>query len=126
MSVLNLGNAINAVLVARGSRNIQTILRPVSGATWKTSPSKALVGLVSISDLILELLALCPNTQVPRKKLVDSLLKLHEEEPILFSARDPINFCAEMGALIRKAMSKLRVAATTPLLYERAVSQVRI
>ena len=103
---------------------------PEAAATSKRSCDRSVVrpgvGLVSISDLVLELLAMCPNTQVPRKKLVDSLLKLHEEEPILFSARDPINFCAEMGALIRKAMSKLRVAATTPLLYERAVSQVRI
>ena len=135
VSVLNLAKAIEKVMKARGTRNILVILRPFCFATWKIAPAETVAGLVSISDLIFEMLALCPNTQLPRNKLKKKLIQLHEEDPIIFTARDHINFCAardhikfcaEMGALLRKAMGKLRVVRQKPLMYERAVSKVRI
>ena len=69
VSVLNLAKAIEKVMKARGIRNILMILRPFCFATWKIAPAETVAGLVSISDFIFEVLALCPNTQLPRNKL---------------------------------------------------------
>ena len=107
ISVMDLQGVMEKWIAARaGNRNVANMLSPVKAGTWKTSPAVMIKCFVELSDLWTFVFALAPNGMLPRKKLDFALEAVHEAGPIMFAVRNVINFCGEIGGLIRKLMSR--------------------
>ena len=112
ISVRQLVKAVNEFLVKRGDRDIGRILACMAKVSWKTNPSQCMAELWKLGDLWHACLLLAPNTMLPRKRLAVAIMEVHTEcGAILFVAGDLENFAGEVGAHLRRGLSKLRTLA---------------
>ena len=120
-----LQQAISDYLATKAHRHMGKHLMGLMTSPWKKKANKMVTQLCGVADLLIPLLVIAPNTQLPRKKLSDAFRAEHEDDPILFTFRDKSLFFDECSVLLRRGMAKLRELSESSMLYERAMAEAQ-
>ena len=123
ISTGELHQTIKDYLATKTHRDMERHVRGLQNISWKTKANRVTRALCGVADFLIPLLAIAPNTQLPRKKLSDAFRAEHEVDPILFTFRDKSLFFDECSVLLRRALCKLRELSESSMLYERALSE---
>ena len=107
ISLAALLEALERWAVARGSRDVNTLLRPAQRVTWKTAPQAEV--LAAVADLFVGLFGLAPNGVLPSKKLSMSLEKWHEQSPVNFGTLTMAVWGPRTAELLRMVAAKFRL-----------------
>ena len=128
ITVTELFLCLERYLKLRGTNDLVQLLKCTKGKTENDSATKWGNVFLELKELLLDLIKLCPNTVLPRQKLVSALQKLNEDQDRRwhFTNRTLFTAATEVHKVIRTVLSKLREIAKSKDAFHRFVQKVSV
>ena len=115
-----------AFFKTRGTNDLVALMKCMQGKSENDTPTKFGPVFLELRELLLDLIKLCPNTVLPRIRLIQALEYLNQDRRWHYTNRTLTTAATEVHKVIRTVLSKLREIAKSKDAFHRFVQKVSV
>ena len=126
ITVMELYQSMDRFLSSRGTNDLVALMNCMQGKSENDTPTKFGPVFLELRELLLDLIKLCPNTVLPRIRLIQALEYLNQDRRWHYANRTLSTAATEVHKEIRTALSKLRQIAQSADVLHRFLAKVSV